>query len=632
MDSKNLNSLLIQDIYSQDLSEIPGFIRKLLLGQSTQSVIQPETVEEVCAAIIQAKKEQAAITPRAMASWALGGVTPLKKGYVLDLKHLNRIETTDPAKQHSVIVEAGTTWDDLTRTLEPLGFTLYTYPTSRFSTVGGWISTGGYGVNSFKYGHLSNQLLWIEVVKPDGQIKKMSSQTPEFKYFIGTEGQMGIITRACLKVRPQPAAQTVRLLYYSSFKDVVNFLQTLKKKNVNPTPISSGPTGIRYFNPETMNHFNQLLGEPLFKITHALLINFEDAAKDEREKIMAATEEAPVHLARYLWHERFFPMKAKRLGRGLLAAETILPVEQMAAYLNQAETLARTMGITLAHDIHILPEGAKAQAISLILCDQIKTISYLDHLIAVLMLTRLGHQYQGQPYGLGIWNIPFREMVYPKTKWSVYQFYKKQVDPLNLMNPGKSFSTSGRNLLLRLALNPLLVKPALDIFIKINSWLSKISKNTRVAEDFSPPSSFKEKQIGQTESLNVPSESDGNLKVFATLENSVYTCARCGSCLPVCPAYQVTGNELVSARGKLIFARKLLAGEKLNDADAQQIFACLHCRACEEVCQTELPLGECWDELEKLVEEKFGWPKELIEKFVAEVETSPKYEKLLARR
>ena len=49
-----------------------------------------------------------------------------------------------------------------------------TYPSSKFSTVGGWISTGGYGINSFKYGHLSKQIVSMTVVTGTGEIKKLS--------------------------------------------------------------------------------------------------------------------------------------------------------------------------------------------------------------------------------------------------------------------------------------------------------------------------------------------------------------------------------------------------------------------------------------------------------------------------
>ncbi|MGQ9719036.1 MAG: FAD-binding protein [Nitrososphaerales archaeon] len=65
-----------------------------------------------------------------------------------------------------------------------------TYPSSWFSTVGGWISTGGYGINSFKYGHIKNQVNSLRVVSYKGQVKDIKSDDPEFAYYFGTDGQV----------------------------------------------------------------------------------------------------------------------------------------------------------------------------------------------------------------------------------------------------------------------------------------------------------------------------------------------------------------------------------------------------------------------------------------------------------
>ena len=596
----------IQDIYRQDLSEVPSFLQKVFCGQSAQEIVRPVSVEAVSQLLARAREEQKPVTPRAMASWAFGGVIPMKQGYILDLKSLNQIESIDSDKKQ-VVVEAGVTWDDLSRAIEPKGLDLYTVPTSRFSTVGGWISTGGYGINSYKFGHLSSYIIWLEVVTPNGQIKKLSPDAREFKYFIGTEGQMGVITRICLKVRSRPARQKIHLIYASSIEEIMKILGECKQKNIKPV-------SARYLGPAALHHFNELLGEPLLQTTHALLITIENDSSDNKSSTQTFPDEAPAYLARYLWHERFFPMKAKRLSRGLLAAEVILPADQLDAYLTRVENVTRSMGTSLAHEVHFLNGGREAQAISLMLCDRTKTIPYLDHLVVVMMLTRLGEKYRGRAYGVGLWNIPFKKSILPAAELSFYEFYKKQVDPLNLMNPGKGFSDACRGWLARWSTNPRLLKLGLDIFIKINSFLNKLSfgkKKTVVFESHAarlmPPLELREDQLAE----------------------SIYTCARCGSCLAVCPAYRVTGNESVSPRGKLILAEKLLSGNTLTDAEAQNIFTCMHCRACEEVCQTELALVETWDKLEELVTKKCGRPRKLIEEFVNKIESDEKYKQLI---
>jgi len=115
-----------------------------------------------------------------------------------------------------------------------------------------------------------------------------------------------------------------------------------------------------------------------------------------------------------------------------------------------------------------------------------------------------------------------------------------------------------------------------------------------------------------------------------TLERSRLECSACGACIPVCPAYLATNSEMVTGRGKLQVAARLLEGEPITAEDAQSMFLCIHCGACERVCQSELPLVAAYDELEGLVAERFGIPKERIDAFSRRVQDNDEYRQLLA--
>ncbi|TLZ53669.1 MAG: hypothetical protein E6K17_09320 [Methanobacteriota archaeon] len=66
-----------------------------------------------------------------------------------------------------------------------------------------------------------------------------------------------------------------------------------------------------------------------------------------------------------------------------------------------------------------------------------------------------------------------------------------------------------------------------------------------------------------------------------TLERSTIECSACGACIPVCPAYLATNSEMVTGRGKLQVATRLLKGEPVSPEDAQSMFLCIHCGACD---------------------------------------------------
>ena len=131
-----------------------------------------------------------------------------------------RIDTT----QKTVTVEAGARWSDIDIMARKEGLCLMTYPSSKFSTVGGWISTGGYAINSFKYGHLSQQIVSMTVVTGTGEVKRLSPSDRDFTYFISTEGEFGIVVEVTLKLRDIPQGSYPHLLYFPSDKEAFAFI------------------------------------------------------------------------------------------------------------------------------------------------------------------------------------------------------------------------------------------------------------------------------------------------------------------------------------------------------------------------------------------------------------------------
>ncbi|TLZ64175.1 MAG: (Fe-S)-binding protein, partial [Methanobacteriota archaeon] len=114
-----------------------------------------------------------------------------------------------------------------------------------------------------------------------------------------------------------------------------------------------------------------------------------------------------------------------------------------------------------------------------------------------------------------------------------------------------------------------------------------------------------------------------------TLERSTIECSACGACIPVCPADFATDSEMVTGRGKLQVATRILRGEAVSPEDAQSMFLCIHCGACERVCQSELPLVAAYDRLEGLVAERFEVPKDRVDAFSKRVQESQEYRELL---
>jgi Na+-translocating ferredoxin:NAD+ oxidoreductase RnfC subunit len=87
----------------------------------------------------------------------------------------------------------------------------------------------------------------------------------------------------------------------------------------------------------------------------------------------------------------------------------------------------------------------------------------------------------------------------------------------------------------------------------------------------------------------------------------------------------------MTAKGKIALAKKLIEGKEVTREEAENVFMCMHCKACEEICQTNLELMMLWDALEKRIEGKFGRPEDKITEFLKKVDDSKDYWEMVER-
>ncbi|MCR3884978.1 MAG: FAD-binding protein, partial [Methanothrix sp.] len=155
-----------------------------------------------------------------------GGAVPLRGGIVLDLSGMNRILEMDLANL-AVVVEPGVVQARLNEALKPHGFFFPPDPGSAaFCTIGGLIANNGSGMRSVKYGTTRNYVLDLEVVLADGRVVRTGSRTLKAaagydltRLFIGSEGNLGVITQAVLRVAPLPKARRLVIASFSSAEE-----------------------------------------------------------------------------------------------------------------------------------------------------------------------------------------------------------------------------------------------------------------------------------------------------------------------------------------------------------------------------------------------------------------------------
>ena len=519
-----------KEMYSHDIGDVPTIMTKIFFKIQPDFVVQPKSAEEIQKVLEFANERKVPVIPRGAASWGFGGVIPTNAGIVIDLSPFRKILCLNKA-QKTIMVEAGARWSDIDILVKKEGLCLMTYPSSKFSTVAGWIATGGYGINSFRYGHLTNQIVSMTVITPSGESKKLTPSDPEFAYFVSTEGEFGVIVEVNLKLRDLPQASYPHLFYFESEKEAFTFIEKFIKSGQAD---ELKPNVIRFLDENHLNDINEIMHSTVFKKSAGVLIEFANSEEDSKFLSIieqnGKIEEAPRYVASYLWNERLFGMKTKRLGPTILASESIIPIGTAAGFIKKAKKLGANFGVEIFIDSYIL-DSKMALIMTNFLCDSRKLKYYID-LPLTMVLTQTAVSMGAEPYGLGIWNAGFINYLYSKEKKQKLLAYKAKVDPNNIMNPGKFFEIKSKFF----NIPAVVFRPAIFSFsIKILIVLAPV--------------------IGKIATLLMGKDKKIDSLDF---ELTTHACAKCGNCIAVCPAYLVTGNEEVTAKGKIALAIKLI--------------------------------------------------------------------------
>ena len=173
--------------------------------------VRVSTIGQVQSVMRLAHAAKCPVTVSAGRSNVTGAALPLKGGIVLDVCNLNRLVDFD-AESQIVEVEAGMFGDIFENTIQnDYGMTMGHWPSSfGISTIGGWIACRGAGQLSTRYGKIEDMVYGIDVVLADGSLVTLGNATraaigPDLQQiFIGSEGTLGIIVKARLKLNRLP--------------------------------------------------------------------------------------------------------------------------------------------------------------------------------------------------------------------------------------------------------------------------------------------------------------------------------------------------------------------------------------------------------------------------------------------
>ena len=207
-------------------------------------VIFPETIEEVQQVVKFANIHEIPVTARGAGTNLIGACLPDSGGIVMNFSKMNKIKRINKTDM-TAIVQPGVVVGDLQKAVEKIGLFFPPDPSNlRVSTIGGAIAQSAGGPKTFKYGTTKDYVLGLKVVLADGSLMITGSNTiknatgyPLSQIFIGSEGTLGIVVEATLKLIPKPETSRVMLAYFDSINDATISVNNIIDSKIFPSTI-----------------------------------------------------------------------------------------------------------------------------------------------------------------------------------------------------------------------------------------------------------------------------------------------------------------------------------------------------------------------------------------------------------
>ncbi|MFO0619710.1 MAG: FAD-binding oxidoreductase [Polyangiaceae bacterium] len=204
----------------------------------------PTTEAEIVALLDHAAHHRVAVVPYGGGSSVAGGVEPRCDGFdrtmSLDLTRMESLLAVDPASR-AARIQAGALGPRVEQQLRPHGLTLRHFPQSfEFSSLGGWIATRAGGHYATLATHIDDLVESIRVVTPSGIIETRrlpgsgAGPQPE-RLFMGSEGALGVITEAWMRVVPRPTYRASATVKFDSFEKGLDALREISQSGLHPT-------------------------------------------------------------------------------------------------------------------------------------------------------------------------------------------------------------------------------------------------------------------------------------------------------------------------------------------------------------------------------------------------------------
>ncbi|HUS32275.1 MAG TPA: FAD-binding oxidoreductase [Kofleriaceae bacterium] len=233
------------DTYARDMwpRMLIAYRDGILPAHRPHAVVWPETVREVVSIVRLAREIKLPIIPYGGGSGVCGGAIPLYGGITIDTKRMQQLRSVR-GDELVCDVEAGLSGERFERELARRGYTFGHFPSSIYcSTVGGWVATRAAGQLSTKYGKVEDRVAGLTVVTGKGEVIETDGPNRALRgpnwtqLVVGSEGTLGIITSARLRVSPAPQLRVFRGFEVDDVAAGVEAIRRVLQRGLRPAVI-----------------------------------------------------------------------------------------------------------------------------------------------------------------------------------------------------------------------------------------------------------------------------------------------------------------------------------------------------------------------------------------------------------
>ena len=417
-----------------------------------EAVIFPASVSEVAAVMKLANAHQFPVVPRGAGSGFSGGSLPVAGGLVMAMNRLDRIHAIDT---DNLIAEVGpaVVTADLQAAVEAHGLFYPPDPASyTFSTIGGNIAENSGGMRAVKYGVTRDYVRGLEVVLPSGEVVHTGSACAKdvvgydlTTLFVGSEGTLGVITRATLRLLPLPRAKQTLTAAFDTMASAAATVARIIGRGIIPTTLE-------FLDGASLRAVERYAQVGLPTTAEALLLIEVDGDPDAIEGPMTRVHRIceqggalAIKLAREktdqeeLWRARRAISPALRsISQYKMNEDIVVPRSKIPEIIDHIQTTSEKYALPIVSfghagdgNIHVNVMGGRQGAADIPKMKQ--AVAEIFH-----ATVKLGGRISGE-HGIGLAKQSYIGLNLDPPTLALSRLLKETLDPNNILNPGKIF-------------------------------------------------------------------------------------------------------------------------------------------------------------------------------------------------